>query len=295
MKIELYGLKLPRIDGKVDLSKLIVDFMRRNRIPLDDGDILVLASKFVQKALNLTIDISKVKPSFKARLISKVLGKDPIETQIILDNSQRILLAIPSKFLVNYVNMISRDPEAAKQVIRKISYLFLTLSKNGFITTDSGLDYSNLPIGKAIVNAFNFDAIAKKLRLEIKRLSGVDISVVISDTEVTISNGKVGSLDFAVGSSGIDPITREFGARDLYDRPKFGGIDIVVDEVCAAAALLMKQAAEGIPAVLIKGLKYERSELGVNTILISRFGYETHILLLKMLILNLLCKLLRIF
>ena len=295
MKVELYGLNLPKIDRKVDLAKLILNFLKENNIPLEDGDILVLASKFVQKALGLTINLSKVKPSFKAKLISKLLNKNSIEVQIILDNSERVLLAFSSKFLIEHLNRLSHDPESARSVIENIGYLFLTLSKNGFLVTDSGLDYSNLPSGYAIVNAYNFDAIAKKLRLDIKRLSGIDISVIISDTEVTISNGKFGSLDYAVGSSGIDPITREFGAKDLYGRPKFGGVDIVVDEVCAAAALMMKQAAEGIPAVLIKGLKYKRSELGVNTILFSRFGSKTYAILLKILLLNLICKLFRIF
>ncbi|MCD6095019.1 MAG: coenzyme F420-0:L-glutamate ligase, partial [Thermoprotei archaeon] len=104
----------------------------------------------------------------------------------------------------------------------------------------------------------------------------------------------VGSIDIAVGSSGIDPLAREFGERDLYGRPKFGGMDILVDEICAAAALLMKQTSERIPVVLIKGLHYKKSDLGVKDVLITKYGSEAKRFLLKTLLLNIILKMFRI-
>jgi len=59
-------------------------------------------------------------------------------------------------------------------------------------------------------------------------------------------------------------VTRKFGEPDLYGKPKFGGVDHVAHELTCASALLMGQTSEGIPAVLIRGYKYERSDEGIS-------------------------------
>ncbi|RLG05750.1 MAG: F420-dependent oxidoreductase, partial [Thaumarchaeota archaeon] len=87
------------------------------------------------------------------------------------------------------------------------------------------------------------------------------VAVVISDTEMWLS---LGSLDFARGSSGIEVVSKNFGELDLYGRPKFGGVDHVAHEIACAAALLMGQTAKGIPAVIIRGCQYQRSEEGIS-------------------------------
>lgn len=61
------------------------------------------------------------------------------------------------------------------------------------------------------------DEIARKLRREIRELTGKDVAIVLSDTEAWIT---LGSLDFARGSSGIEVISKNFGDLDLYGRPK---------------------------------------------------------------------------
>jgi coenzyme F420-0:L-glutamate ligase/coenzyme F420-1:gamma-L-glutamate ligase len=69
-----------------------------------------------------------------------------------------------------------------------------------------------------------------------------------------------GSLDFARGSSGIEVISKKFGELDLYGKPKFGGVDHIAHEIACASALLIGQTNEGIPAVIVRGYKYNKSE-----------------------------------
>ncbi len=69
---------------------------------------------------------------------------------------------------------------------------------------------------------------------------------------------------------------------------------MVVDEISAAAALLMKQSAEGVPAVLIRGLVYEQSDEGVQGLLFSHYGKTARRVIWQGIVLNLLGKLLRI-
>ncbi|MEM1661186.1 MAG: coenzyme F420-0:L-glutamate ligase [Candidatus Bathyarchaeia archaeon] len=117
-------------------------------------------------------------------------------------------------------------------------------------------------------NSTDPDESAKRIRDEIKRLVGKDVAVVITDTEWKLN--KFGTVDIAIGSSGIQPISRGFGAKDLYGKPKFGGVDDLTDLVSASANLLFGQTDEAIPVAIIRGLKYEKSEKGIKSVTYPR-------------------------
>ena len=51
--ISLYGLRLPEVNVGDDLSSLIAEEAQRSGIGLEDGDVVVVASKIVSKALGL--------------------------------------------------------------------------------------------------------------------------------------------------------------------------------------------------------------------------------------------------
>jgi coenzyme F420-0:L-glutamate ligase/coenzyme F420-1:gamma-L-glutamate ligase len=109
------------------------------------------------------------------------------------------------------------------------------------------------------------DAEAGKIREQIRQLTGRQLAVILADTEMI----PFGTMDFAVGSSGIGPISKKFGKKDLFGKPKFGGIDLVAYELTSASALLFGQTGAGIPVVVIRGCEYEISETEniLNTLL----------------------------
>ncbi len=292
--LRFIGIKLPLIEKPTNLSKIIVDEASRQGIEIEDNDIIVITSKILLKSLGWFIEVDSIKPSFRAKVISKLTGKDPVETEIVLRHSRKILFIVSTGFLKGVVAKISKNIRNALEALYKVKAVMFVVTNNGFIASDAGLDYSNIPLGYAIVNDYDFDMLAGRIKEEIERMTGKDVAVVVADTEFSISNGKFGSLDLAVGSAGIDPIAREFGENDLYGRPKFGGLDIVVDEICAGAALLMGQAGESVPVVIVKGLKYRKSDRGVKDILITRYRKKASRVILRLLFKNLILKILRI-
>ncbi|RLF06362.1 MAG: hypothetical protein DRK00_01870 [Thermoprotei archaeon] len=293
-RLTLYGLELPVIEGPVNLAEMIVRAAKASGLELEDGDVVVVTSKVLLKSKGLLVDLRNIKPGVRARLLHRLTGKDPVEAELVLRSSDKVYAVVPTSFLEEHLSEISRDVEAGRRALEKVKALLIVRMKNGIIASDAGVDYSNLPPGYAITSNHDFDALAKELRDELRKACGRDVAVVVADTEVFLSNGKVGSIDVAVGSSGIDPLAREFGERDLYGRPKFGGLDIIVDELCAAAALLMKQSREGIPVVVVKGFKYRRSERGVKDVLVTRRRRRLIGVIVKVLILNVFLKALRI-
>ena len=261
--ITIYGVKLPLIEERCDLAEVIVNSVRRQGLEIEDGDVIVVTCKIVSKALGLLVKLDDMKPSMKALKIASKARCDPRFTELILRESDDILAAIPVKRLADEklidLYSYSKRPEDVKRCLEKYPIIFLVI-RDGSLWTDAGLDSSNHPPRIVSIPPRGLDEVAKAIRDRIKDLTGKDVAVVISDTEIFLT----GSLDFARGSYGIEPIERGFGEPDLYGKPKFGGVDAIVHEICAAAALMMRQTSRGIPVVIIRGLDYERCECGYH-------------------------------
>ena len=93
-----------------------------------------------------------------------------------------------------------------------------------------------------------------------------NVSVIITDTMGRpFRNGIVG---FTIGSHNIECILDERGQKDLYENKlKVTQIGIA-DELAAAASLLMGQAAQKKPVVIIKGYKFNQNNLSDSQSLI---------------------------
>ena len=85
------------------------------------------------------------------------------------------------------------------------------------------LDFSNSPPGYCTLPPKNSDESARRIRKGVRRLTGKNVAVIITDTEWKLD--KFGTVDIALGCSGIQPISKKFGSKDLYEKPKFGGVD----------------------------------------------------------------------
>ncbi len=259
-RFEVIGLRLPVIEEPTDLARLIVEAAAEQAGGIRDGDIIVVTSKLYLKSVGEVIDLSRVRPRLAARIIARICGKNPVETELVLRCTKRILAVIPlevSKSVARALAEFSADPERARKVIKSIGALLLVVTKNNLVALDAGLDYSNLPPGKAIAHTIDFDEAARRLRQRIEELSGKRIGVVLTDTESLLVYRPC-SIDIAVGASGIPVVSRKFAELDVYGKPKFGGVDCIADEVASAAALLMGQTSERVPVVIVRGLNLPR-------------------------------------
>lgn len=262
MKLEILGLKLPEIEPGANLVKLIVNEAGLEADGIRDGDILAIASKVVSKAYGFLIELEKINPSKMALKIAQKTRGDPKFIQAVLDHSDQILFVFPFSEIfdeITNVEKISKDPVKAYQAMEKAPSK-LIVARNKQIYSSAGIDTSNHPEGIASFPPENPDEIAKEIRQQIKEATGCEVAVILTDTEFGLF---FGTLDFARGSSGIEVITKNFGEFDLYGKPKFGGVDALVDELACASALLMRQTAEGVPVVIIRGYEYNKSEEGV--------------------------------
>jgi len=267
-KIEVLGLQtIPEIKRGNNLAQIIIKCINDEIGSLQEKDIIVLTSKIVSKALGLTRKLSEVVPGEKALAISKKTGKDAQWLQMIFDEGHEILAILPLKGIIeNHIMVGAEDKHIGSELIEHEQAICITMSKEGRIhTCDAGIDGSNHQPDIVSLLPKDPDFWAKEIREQIQKLSGRKVAVILADTEMF----PFGTLDLAVGSSGISPRSKMFGKKDLFGKPKFGGMDLTAYELTAASALVFGQVDAGIPVAVIRGYEYEIDETDniSNTIL----------------------------
>jgi len=258
-KIEVLGLQtVPEIKQGDNLPEIIVKCADSEIGGLQEKDIVVLTSKIVSKAAGLTKKLSDVKPGKKALAISRKTGKDAQWLQMIFDEGHRILAIMPLEgFVEQHIINSTDDKGTCRELVEHEQAICITLGKDGQIhTCDAGIDGSNHPPGVVSFLPEDPDRTAKEIREQIQQLSGRQLTVILADTEMI----PFGTIDLAVGSSGIEPRAKMFAKKDLFGKPKFGGIDLIAYELTAASALVFGQTTAGIPAAVVRGYEYEINE-----------------------------------
>lgn len=226
MSIELFGLEnIPIIDGNSDISAIIKEAIEKQGCGLNHGDIVLIAETLISKAEENFIDIEKLTPSDEAIELAEKTGKDPKLVQAILDESNEVLRVGPM--------------------------FIITETKHGFVCANAGIDESNVGEGLATPMPKDADKSAREIREFLENEFNEEIAVIITDTQGRAF--RFGAIGTAIGCSGISPIWKRVGEKDLYGRELETTEIATCDELSAAASLIMGQANEGLPVVIIRG------------------------------------------
>ena len=135
----------------------------------------------------------------------------------------------------------------------------ITETNSGIICANAGVDRSNVSGDRNVVPLpKNPNASAENIRQEIKRLTGVDVAVIVSDTHGRPF--RMGEINVAVGVAGFKPIRDRRGEKDLFGYVLRIKQTAIADELSSAAELVIGQANEGIPAAIIRGYNYQTDE-----------------------------------
>ena len=224
---------LPLIKKDDSLVELLCSATQKQGTPIQNGDIIVITHVMVSKAEGSIVNLDEVEPSEFAKTIAKQTEKDPAIIEVVLRES--------------------------KSIIRMGNNSLITETKHGFFCANSGVDRSNVP-GERNVALLpeNPDQSAAQVRARIKDLTGNDVAVIISDTHGRPLRD--GEINVAIGVAGFKPIRDRRGEKDLYGYTLRIKRTAIADELASAAELVIGQASEAIPAAIIRGYVYPKSE-----------------------------------
>lgn len=147
--------------------------------------------------------------------------------------------------------------EQAVEVLRRRGDLVIARTKHGFICANAGVDRSNAAPGTAVLLPHDPDRSAHGIRMALRAATGVDLAVIISDTFGR--PWRRGLTDVAIGVSGMLPILDLKGTFDAAGRELHVTEVAVVDEIAAAADLVMGKAT-AVPAALVRGVEIPRGD-----------------------------------
>lgn len=224
---------LPIVKEGDDLGELIRNAAGDQGTPLHEGDIIVVTHVIVSRAEGNVVNLDDVIPSEFAKEIAAEFSKDPALVETVL--------------------------REAKSIVRMGDGHIIAETRHGFICANAGVDKSNVPGERNVVPLpEDPDLSARRIRMRIRNLTGQDVAVIVSDT-----HGRAlrrGEINVAIGISGMQPIRDRRGETDLFGYAMKVKQTAVADELCSASELVIGQTDEAIPAAIIRGYPYEKSE-----------------------------------
>jgi len=137
------------------------------------------------------------------------------------------------------------------RILRRRGELIISETAHGFVCANAGVDLSNVDDGYAVLLPVDSDRSARRIRDVVRAEQGVEVGVIITDTFGR--SWRRGVTDVAIGSAGIGPILDLRGTTDSQGRELQVTEVAVVDELAAAADLVMGKSA-GYPAAVIRGI-----------------------------------------
>jgi coenzyme F420-0:L-glutamate ligase len=221
--VRLYALKTEEVKTGDNLVEVTLKTLKNQNLTLENNDILAFTSKIVAYAEGRLVKLAEVKPSESANQLARKFSLQPEFAELILREADKIYGGVEKAVL--------------------------TL-KGGILTANAGIDNKNAPPGFAVLWPLNPREWTGRTREEIECNTSKKVGVLLIDSSLVPL--RIGTSGLALAVAGFKPIRDTRGERDLYGKPLIITRHAVADDLASAAHLLMGEAAEKTPIVLIK-------------------------------------------
>lgn len=224
-KLELFGIKTPLIEPGDDMGSVLIQCIKEKGLILEDSDIVVLAESAVATAEGRLVDLNDVDVGKKARELGLKYAVDPREMELILGECDEIIGGVPGAVL--------------------------TITK-GNLSPNSGIDGSNAPPECVVLLPEDPVSSAVRIKKQLEAAFGCRLGVIVGDSRTQPM--RLGCVGIALGCSGLRPVEDARGSKDLFGKELTITSKATADNLVSAAQLIMGEAGEGIPAVVVRGL-----------------------------------------
>jgi coenzyme F420-0:L-glutamate ligase/coenzyme F420-1:gamma-L-glutamate ligase len=221
--LTLVPVTMPRKSSEFDVAELIGEKVGTR---LEDGDVVVVSSKFVAVSEGRVVKLTAVRTTPRAKELAAEYHMDPRLCELVLRESDEVIGGIPG---------------------------FLLTSKDGLLTPNAGIDKSNVRHGMVVLYPRRPDASARRIREALKFSMGVSVGVIICDSRLWPM--RRGTTGVAVAASGIEAILDMRGRYDLFGNVLKVTSQALADDLSSAAEVLMGESDEATPVVIVRGVE----------------------------------------
>jgi coenzyme F420-0:L-glutamate ligase / coenzyme F420-1:gamma-L-glutamate ligase len=234
--IELHPLSaIGEVAPGDDLARLLAAAVNAAGLMLLQTDVLMVTQKIVSKAEGRFVELASITPSPRALELAEITRKDARFVELVLAESTAVVRAAPD--------------------------VLITRHRSGHIMANAGIDRSNLGPGdkdRALLLPDDADASAQRLRTALREYWPQPPAVLISD-----SFGRpwrLGVTNVAIGASGLPALVDRRGETDRNGRKLEVTQVGLGDMIASAGGLVTGEGAEGVPAVLVRGLRWSAED-----------------------------------
>jgi len=223
MHLTVIPIKAKKQDKKFDLFNIIIESLEKSSTLIEEGDVLVISSKFISNSQGRIIETRSVVPSIKAESLSKQFQIEPKIVEIVIRESDVIFGGVSG---------------------------FVVTSSDNILAPNAGIDKSNTKKGKIILYPYNSNLVAEQIRRKFFLKFSIHVGILIIDSRLMPS--RVGTSGIAIACAGIEPINDLRSKKDLDGNPLKVTMQAVADNLASIANHKMGEGSESQPFAIIK-------------------------------------------
>lgn len=223
MALQVLPLTVQRRHDTFDLFEALLDALQQNSTTLEDGDVLVISTKYVSNSQGRIIDLDNVKPSSRGKEISKKYQMKSKIAEVIVRESDEIFGGIAGFVITSIANVMAPN---------------------------AGIDKSNAKKGRVILYPKDPYKIAEQIRRKIFLRFLIHVGIILVDSR--LMPARVGTTGVAISCAGIEPVLDMRAKKDLEGNPLKVTFQAVVDSLATIANHKMGEGGESRPFAIVR-------------------------------------------
>ncbi len=235
MTLTVSAIKAERQTKKFDIFEVMETTLQKNKISLQNGDVLVISSKYVSNSQGRLIDLENVNASIDGIELSEKFQMKPKIAEVIIRESDVIFGGISG---------------------------FVITSSDNIMAPNAGIDKSNAKKGKVILYPEDPYLVAEQIRRKIFLKHLVHVGIIIVDSR--LMPARVGTTGVAISCAGIEPVNDMRAEKDLNGNPLKVTFQAVVDNLASIANHKMGEGSESKPFAIIRNSDAKLTDRKIN-------------------------------
>ncbi|MFZ8937578.1 MAG: coenzyme F420-0:L-glutamate ligase [Nitrosopumilaceae archaeon] len=235
MSLTVSPLVSTRKRGEFDVFEALLETLKNNHEKIQEGDVLVISTKYISNSQGRIVNTSNIKPSKKGKEVSKKFQIKPQIAEIVLRESDKIFGGITG---------------------------FVITSSDNIMAPNAGIDKSNAKKDQVILYPNNPFLIAEELRRKIFLRFSVHIGVILVDSR--LMPARIGTSGIAIACAGIEPVLDMRAQKDLDDNPLKVTFQAVIDNIATIANHKMGEGAESKPFAIVRDSGAKLTDRKIN-------------------------------
>ena len=223
MQLTVLPLLAQRREKEFDVIAALFQALDENKTQLQEGDIVVISTKYISNSQGRIIELKKVRTSDKGDEISKKYQLKPEIAEIIIRESDKIFGGIGG---------------------------FVITSSDNIMAPNAGIDKSNAKKGKVILYPKNTYLTAEEVRRKIFLKLLIHVGIILVDSR--LMPARIGTSGVAIACAGIEPVLDMRAKKDLDENPLKVTFQAVVDNLATIANHKMGEGGESKPFAIVR-------------------------------------------